>query len=241
MGRNKRILLLSASVDPAVSNTPLTELKDPLVRWRQYEKNLLDILNQKIFEVIIFCENTMFEGDYSQWQAAAVSTGTKLEILRFKGKRECIEKQGKGYGEGEIIAYVLEHSKHLQSDDCFYKLTGRIHVKNLLQIVQRHDNDRELFIRAQRNKSIADTRLFKCSVSFYKSHLLKGYLEVDDMNGQYLEKIFFQRLKKAPPVKPFSVFPQFSGVSGSTMDVYDLPHKEYLKYSLLLKLGLLSI
>lgn len=241
MERNKRILLLSASIDPSVSNTPLTELKDPLVRWRQYEQNLLSVLNQRIFGIIIFCENTMFEGDYSLWQTVAASTGTQLEILRFEGNKTNIEKQGKGYGEGEIIAYALEHSKHLPPEASFYKLTGRIQVKNLKQIVERHEKDELLFIRAQRNKPIADTRLFKCSVSFYRRYLLNGYLEVDDLKGHYLEKIYFQRLKTATPVKPFSVFPKFSGVSGSTNDTYDLPLKEYLKYSLLLRLGFLSI
>lgn len=241
MERNNCILLLTASIDPAVSNTPFTVLKDPAVRWQQYEANLMAILKLNVFGKIIFCENTDYHGDYQGWLKAAKNAGTELEILRFTGNKTFIEKQGKGYGEGEIIEHAIQHSKWLKGHTAFYKLTGRVQVKNLKQIVSLHDKDEVLFVRAQRKKEIADTRLFKCTVDFYNSHLSGAYREVNDLSGLYLEKVFFKRLKKAGNIRPFGIFPRFSGISGSTNEVYDLPFKEYFKYSLLLKLGFLSI
>jgi hypothetical protein len=241
MESNNHILLLTASIDPAVSNTPFTVLKDPALRWKQYDANLMAILKLNLFGKIIFCENTFYQVDYMSWQIAAEKYGIELEILRFEGNKSCIEKQGKGYGEGEIIDYALRHSKWLNDQVAFYKLTGRIQVKNLKHIVKRHERDDVLFIRAQRNKEIVDTRLFKCTVDFYTNYLHCAYTEVNDHSGDYLEKIFFKRLKKVNNISPFRVFPRFSGVSGSTKDIYDLPVKEFMKYSILLKTGFLTI
>lgn len=241
MERKSHILLLTASIDPAFSSTPFTVLKDPVVRLQHYETNLMAILNLNIFGKIIFCENTFYNVDYLKWKIAAENSGSELEILSFEGNKTLIEKQGKGYGEGEIIEYALRNSQLLKKHDTFYKLTGRVQVKNLKRIVQLHDKDDVLFIRAQRNKMIADTRLFKCTVQFYSTYLEGAYKEVDDLSGHYIENVFFNRLQKANNMSPFRVFPRFSGISGSTSNTYDLPFHDYIKYSLLLKTGLLTI
>ncbi|MBV8887332.1 MAG: hypothetical protein JO235_25510 [Chroococcidiopsidaceae cyanobacterium CP_BM_RX_35] len=41
---------------------------------------------------------------------------------------------GKGWGEGEIIEYAINHSKILNKSTRFYKVTGRLFVENFTQI-----------------------------------------------------------------------------------------------------------
>lgn len=238
---SKNIILLTASIDPAVSGTPLTQIVDPKIRLTQYVNVMEQLINAGIFEIIVFCENTNFEFPKDDLKEKANKRGITLEFLSFSGDHQKVKQLGKGYGEGEIIKYAIEHSKYLTEDAVFYKLTGRIFISNLERIVKRDKQKQNIFIRAQRNKKIIDARFFKVSVSFFKKHLLNAFHEVNDLQKHYLEMVYFEKLKDLNGIERFSEFPKVIGLSGSTGEKYDQSAYEYFKYDLLLKAGFLSV
>ncbi|MDA9312805.1 hypothetical protein N9515_08460 [Vicingaceae bacterium] len=237
---SSQTLLLTASIDPNVSKTPLTVISNPNQRLKEYQENLKGILNSRIFKQIVFCENTQYPYDFKEEKQLASSLGAELEIISFLGSNYKIQKQGKGFGEGEIINTALEKSEVLSKAKDFYKLTGRIQVDNFKSIVSNcsHSN---CFLLYQRNKPIVDTRLFKCDVSFYKEHLTKAYVEVEDLEGNYLEHEFFKALKGQSGVRNFSDYPKFNSLSGSTGISYKKGAFKYAIYQIMLKTGQLSI
>lgn len=235
------ILLLTASVDPGVSKTPFTNMVNPKQRLEEYLANIKKIVDEQIFTKIIFCENTNFEFDYGKIINNASAKNVELEVLRFKGDYDGIHKHGKGYGEGEIIKYAMTHSKLMDANSIFYKLTGRISVKNLASIVKNNSNKDVIFIKAQRTALKVDVRFFKSSVKFFSTHLMDEYIKVDDPRGHYLEMVYYEKLRNIQGISRFNEFPKFSGTSGSTGQAYDQSLYEYLKYSLLLKAGFLNL
>ncbi|MDZ4664514.1 MAG: hypothetical protein SGJ15_06535 [Bacteroidota bacterium] len=241
MDERSDILLLTASINPAASKTPLTFVLDPQQRLSEYLQNLEKIIETRVFKKIIFCENTHFEYDYSHIISHAKNNNIILEALVFKGNYEKVEQQGKGYGEGEIIKYAIANSKLLDPDSVFYKLTGRIFVKNINSIVKHNKQKEIIFIRAARKKRIIDARFFKTSVRFFKQNLIDEFEKVDDYKKKYLEMVYFEKLHDQKGVFAFNEFPYFIGTSGSTGKKYDQSAYEYFKYSLLLKFGLLGV
>ena len=241
MASSKEILLLTASVDPAASKTPFTHLLDPKLRLEEYLNNIKKIIEVGVFDKIVFCENTNYNYDYSEIVKFAKSKNVELEPLIFEGNYEKIGKQGKGYGEGEIIKYAIMNSRLLTTDSVFYKLTGRIFVRNKASIVRKNKQKEIIFIKAQRKVRIVDARFFKSSVVFFKQHLMDEFVHVNDPAKHYLEMVYFEKLKSIDGISRFNEFPYFAGISGSTGKKYDQSLYEYVKYSLLLKASFLNI
>lgn len=241
MSEATEILLLTASVDPAASKTPFTNMVDPKQRLEEYLVNIKKIVDEKVFAKIVFCENTNYEFDYQKIIAEARAKNVELEVLRFKGDYDGINKQGKGYGEGEIIKYALKHSKLIGPNSIFYKLTGRIFIKNLASIVKNNTHKDVIFIKAQRTALKVDVRFFKSSVQFFSSHLIDEYTKVNDPGGHFLEMVYYEKLRTVAGISRFTEFPNFTGTSGSTGQAYDQSPYEYFKYSMLLKTGFLNV
>ncbi|MFO0358015.1 MAG: hypothetical protein ACK50A_13760 [Sphingobacteriaceae bacterium] len=239
--RSGNIILLTASIDPAVSNTPLTKITDPKIRLAQYTQVIEKLIETGAFSIIIFCENTNYEFNKDVLLNKAIQKGIELEFISFSGDHEKVKQLGKGYGEGEIIKYAIEHSKHLNDEAIFYKLTGRVFIKNIKRIVNKDHKKQTIFIRAQRNKRIIDARFFKTSVKFFKEHLMNVFTEVNDLQKHYLEMVYFEKLNGIGHIDRFSEFPFITGLSGSTGEKYDQSKYEYFKYSLLLRTGFLNV
>lgn len=239
--KKQNIVLLTASIDPAASNTPLTQITNAQVRLDQYIRNINRLIESRAFDVIIFCENTNYVFDHTALLEKAGNNKVEIEFLRFTGNYSKVSELGKGYGEGEIIKYAIENSKYLKENAVFYKLTGRIFITNIKQIVRMDQQKDVIFIKAQRTASVIDARFFKTSVTFFKEHLISVFTEVNDHQKNYLEMVYFKKLSKVDGIQKFSEFPKFTGLSGSTGEKYDQSAYEYLKYSLLLRFGFLNI
>ncbi len=239
--KSHSILLLTASIDPGISNTPMTFINSPTERLQQYRDNIERLLTNSNFDVIIFCENTEYYYDYSALKNLADKHHKTLETLIFKGNIKKIENCGKGYGEGEIIKYAIENSNYLRPDSVFYKLTGRLYVDNINELLLKDVEKENCFIKFKYNRPMTDTRFFKSSVSFFKENLILAYENVDDRNGRFLEMVYFDKLKHNPKIYTFSNYPKIQGLSGSTGMKYDLSFFKYTAYQTCLKLGLLRV
>ncbi|MCL2416961.1 MAG: alpha-1,2-fucosyltransferase [Bacteroidales bacterium] len=242
--KSKNTLLITGAIDISNFSVPFVKITDLKERLQQYLESLEHAINH-YFEVdhIVFCENTNYKHDYSELQEKAKKRGKELEILTFQGNYEMIEKKGKGYGEGEIIKYALNHSAILSQSDCFYKLTGRVAVANMDRIM-RSTKSVNAFIFSPFHERNFDkytrTLFYKVSTSFYKQKLLNAYLAVDDSQDMYLEHVFFDKLKDTP-IKSFRIYPKLIGISASDGKTsYALSRKELFRSRLFSKFGFLD-
>lgn len=126
-------------------------------------------------------------------------SSTNIECLNFINSKEEVEAKGKGYGEGEIIAYALKNSKYLSQSDRFMKATGKLWVSNIRDLIK---NRHELFLidahfKRHANKyelQYLDTRFFISDIDFYKKFLMDAYKESSFEPGCNIEHIFLKRL-----------------------------------------------
>ncbi len=238
--RQHHIIILTATIDPSVGNVHVV-LSNRLERLNQYLENIKNLILKSNFDRIIFCENSNYQHDYSDLTLLAQQHGKELELLSFTGSYDIIKIKGKSYGEGEILNYAVNNSIFLKNDNTtFYKLTGRIFVDNINDILANSSQD-NLFIRWDVKKNEVDTRFFKSQVGFYKKHLYSLLDKIDENSGLSIEEVYFNKLKGNPDVFSFSSYPCIKGICASLGRPYDLGFLKSTYRKLQLKTGLLDL
>ena len=119
-------------------NSGLTVVMDAGLREQQYTDSILFYIGSAAIKKIVVCDNSGF--DYSKVErlsAGAKQHGKEIEFLSFQGDKDKIKQQGKGYGEGEIMAYTLKNSRLLGEGSDFFKVTGRVIVLNIDRIASK--------------------------------------------------------------------------------------------------------
>ena len=223
----KTILLITAAIDITKFQAPYTVLTALDIRLQQYLNSLeYAIENYNRINHIIFCDNTGYKYDYSKLQKRAEQKGKTLEVFIFRGNYQLIQEKGKGYGEGEIVKHALNNSEVLNNSFLFYKMTGRIVIKNMDQLMDSTYSD-NAFIFLSNTKGHYDrarTLFYKVNTSFYKQHLMDAYMEVNDHRQHYLEHAFYERLANIP-IDSFGKYPDFIGLQASTGSPYQSKSK----------------
>lgn len=209
------ILLLTACINPG--DMTQTILKDNNERLGQY-KNALDFYLRVTNHPIVFVENS--GTDISETYYSSIESG-RLEILVFNGNQE--KKKGKGYGEANIIEYALYNSSFIKEDSYIIKITGRLIVENINEIINHRfpfQKDDSIVCSFNSDFKFADSRIFCAPTSFLKA-FVKHKKEIDDNQNIYFEHILSQRvLIDNASIYPFWIEPSILGVSGSTGRVY---------------------
>src|SRR5579864_4618510 len=113
-------------------NSDMTILVDPAVREQQYLDSILYYLKSPHLAAIVVCDNSGFDFSAdSRLTEAAAQSGKQIEFLRFSGDKKEIAAKGKGYGEGQMMAYIFAESRLLkEAGASFFKVTGRLLVLN---------------------------------------------------------------------------------------------------------------
>lgn len=193
-------------------------------------------INESNFDIFVFCENTGYQFRKDEIKVLAHKSGKIIEFLSFVSNIEMVNKLGKGYGEGECIEYAINKSKFLQDDEVtFFKITGRLFVENINEIINKNLNKTNCFLTDGLNTKSVKTVFFKAKVSFFKFFLLEAYKKVIDAENKFLEYIYFENLidKK---VNGLAHYPNINGNSGSTGKPYIL-ESEYNRLNFLNKLN----
>ena len=217
-------LLITSAVRPADGSVVLSsdDLRirytlDALDRWLQLAPKLK----------IVICDGSGF--DFSPLLQTRYPN-RDIEALSFLNDQTRVSATGKGYGEGEIMAYALQHSQTLAASRCFAKCTSKLWVQNFDSIM-RHWNGRMLFQAKISNilkrKPLVfrhiDTRFYVIDRDMYQHHFSDAYRHVNDVADHSLEHCFREVIERQhmtqflSPV-PFHVY----GVSGSTGDFFQM-------------------
>ena len=121
-----------------------------------------------------------------------------FECLYFQNSIERVKVQGKGYGEGEIIEYALEHSELLKKSKVFIKCTGKLWVENFAECLDIFSGDfrasayfKNAFSLLKKTTfEYIDTRFFVSSIDFYTKNLMGAYELVGLADNKSIEHVF---------------------------------------------------
>ncbi|MCU0288111.1 MAG: hypothetical protein MUE70_06695 [Desulfobacterales bacterium] len=175
-------------------------------RYRQYTEALEYLVRTKLFENIIYADNSNSEfiSDLHLLAKSFESKRLKIEVLNIPIENEA-EVKGKGYGEGFLISQALGASELLQSNDSFFKLTGRYKLRNLKRILQIIE---EGFINGppidficqglqkfNGKVPIVSTAFFWSRVDIWRNFMMDAYNEVDDMGGWAFEAVLAEKIQ----------------------------------------------
>ncbi len=187
---------------------------------------------------IVICDGSNF--DFSPLLAERFP-GHAFECLFFQNNAELVKKQGKGYGEGEIIAYALEHSRLLQTSSYFIKCTAKLWVENI-QACLRSSIARQCPFQAKAHfkhvfslfkkttLDFIDTRFYFCEKNFYHTYFSSAYRLVGLSDQRSIEHVFRDIiLEKELPEVLLAINPVICGVGGGHGSYYKNNLKRRLK------------
>ncbi len=231
------VLLMTASIEAAKISQLV--LRDTEKRLKQYCYALQFYIKCRKFNKIVFCDNSNYCYNFEGECALAKRLNVQLEILKYNSDYEYVEKYGKGYGEGEILKYIMDHSQLLEGENYFYKVTGRLIVKNVTVLVKK-GNEIARFNRNLYAHQSVDTRFWGMNKKDYENILMESYKKVNDSKGRYLEICYKKDMEYASLFyKPFCAFPRIEGYSGTIGEKYhETEWYTKIVYDLLCRFGM---
>ena len=203
----KKVILLTGCINP--NGMPFTQLNNPSERQKQYIDAIHFYLSNTTCQ-IVFCENSN-----TDIKPYIKNVQDRLEILTFSGNQN--KQRGKGYGEAEIIEYALSHSSFIQDDSIIIKITGRLVVNNISQII-RSLTCKQDFVTCLFHSDLkfADSRIFCATVSFFREFLNNKEC-INDSEDVFFEHILASSvLASSIRFLPYIEEPLITGISGST-------------------------
>jgi len=240
MDPEKCALIITSSVYVSARHTALI---DPAERQRQYLDSISWFIQESPLTKIIVCDNSGFTWPLSLYGQAAAQ-GKKIELLSFTGNNSLVEQLGKGYGEGEIMAYIMTNSVLLREVDGFLKVTGRLKLVNSRKLLARckpgnnYFNPvsllRPRFLVPKAARPCVDVKVYYVTTDFFRDVLLSAYKDVRDDQIFFLEHAYYQAIARSissgspTRVTCFPIAPEITGMSGSngwTLTERSLPKK----------------
>jgi|GEM_PF-1208046 len=135
------VILMTSAIGSPPSFLKITNHEE---RLHQTLCSLVRWIRDTSARTIVLCDGTMPPFDFSKVLKFAEEHGKTLEVIIFKESDNYL-KYGKGYAEGEVLEYALEHSAHLSEGSSFYKVTGRTFISNFEEIRALHEKDEAVF------------------------------------------------------------------------------------------------
>lgn len=201
--------------------TPHLVVRDEGTRIQQYMCALVSWARTRRVRRIVLGENSNTRFDFSRVIRHLETAGKEVELLVFDGNRES-PRFGKGFGEGEILEHICAHSRLLRMTDAFYKITGRLFVRNF-DLVSDATESQHAFRRKYAKPPVrppkVDTTFFKCGLDLFESRLLRAYRHVDDSQRIFIEHVYFNLLCETD-AGGFALGPELVGQQASTGKLY---------------------
>jgi len=151
-----------------------------------------------------------------------------IECLYFMNDPKKVAEFGKGFGEGEIIQFALEHSKLLQTANFFCKCTGKLWVDNFWDCLSEWNGRflcqayfANVFSCKKTNLDYIDTRFYLADKVFYKKYFSQLHLKVGGHYHCSIEDAFKKCiLENQLTGSLFRSLPLVKGVGGGSAKYY---------------------
>lgn len=233
-------LLITGCINP-YENQVWLKLKDKQERLKQYVDSIIYYINTTNLKKIVFCENSNYCYDADSIKKIAANKGKEFEWISFKGNISLVKKYDKGAGESEIIDYALCHSKLLKDSAKLIKVTGRLKLTNISNLLQAIKLENNYFVCDiyRSNPHAVDTRFYVVDMDLYKTQLSHYYDRVQCENPK-IEECYFILLNGK--FKSFVAYPRFVGISGGNGRDYSKEFKpKLLLFDFLCKTQLFNV
>jgi hypothetical protein len=225
------LLVLTATITPPIG-VPNLRRADPALRREDYRRGLTFYLKQPstVIDRIVFLENS--NSDVSDFRdlVQRQCNDKKVEILAFDGL-DHPPAYGRGYGEFKMLDIGFQRSeelKALQAQEVFWKVTGRLRVLNIADLIRSAPRKYQLLadFRYWPQKAV-DWRIMSCTREGYQQ-LYEGQYALfrEDARGMAGESYDFARLvgctNELGIVPRYPRQPKIAGVSGEhNWDYYE--------------------
>ena len=219
------LVIMTGTIRPKKNIVKLAET-DADTRRNQYIEAVLSVLKTPGVDKLVFCDNSGEILRDDRLTRAAEEYETQLEILEYEADADKVSSCGKGYGEGDAMKYVLEHSELVKDEQSFMKLTGRLKVRNLERVLKKLRPGENYFqgMYLHNPEHLADTRCYVVNTQVYRQELMTVHEQVRDREHYYLEHAFSDAIRtKKIPYRNMPVYPEICGISGSSGKTYRLP------------------
>ena len=202
-GKFEMPIVLTATIIPnqvaAVASNPKTRLAEYLASLKFYLQ----------FAPVIFLENS----GYPLERHPEFAETARLRVKKFAPSAN--PERGKGYQEFEMLDAWL--SAEPQPPARWLKISGRYRMENIQDILRECSGDLrdELIIDQILRSGAARTYQFCVTTAFYQRQIAGAYLECDDRNGNWIERVLFRKFKTAPEkISSFKTQPLVLATSG---------------------------
>lgn len=217
---DRQTVLLTGTIDSSVYENVGNLITDCTTRLKQYELAIERYILESVFTDIVFIENSNYPFEKQKYIVLAEKYGKRFEFVQGKVCKEDVIKYGKSFGDAYLIYEALEKSALLKECDYFYKITGRIFLKNSKQICKTSKKYRNEFI-IYRGLGWCLTNIFKVNKDDYKKYLLDIWKDCDESKVNDIEISFYRRLiSTGMELKSFETYPYFDGIMGATLKNY---------------------
>lgn len=206
-------VLITSAINVSAANTVLT---DANIRLDLTLKSIDHWRSTPGTSHIIVCDGSGFDLGPHIDKLSTTPTGVGCEVMSFTNDLAGVKTKGKGYGEGEIVNYALQHSQVLKGASHFAKCTGKLWVENFASCLNGFNGLAAFDFRGNFKPSQIDTRFYIVNKDFYVANMGELHHSVDDSNGFYLEHAFRDALQtRALSSYVMYPTPRIRGMSGS--------------------------
>jgi len=169
-----------------------------------------------------------------------------IEILPVPGGNNYPREFGKAYGDFKMVNYGLSHSKILLPSDVFWKVTGRLQVKNIESLIQSAPKNYDIYCDLHNIPFVGkklvignqifdnkwmDLRLFSSTYKYYNERFRDNIDAIKEsvlqgLPKQYFYKIITKDLLTRKIVPRFAVQPIIVGYGGYCNRDYNALNKK---------------
>ncbi len=236
--KEKYPLLMTGTIDPRKYNG---EVKSVSERLHKYESAITRYICETKFNPIVFVENSDYVLDTKKYEEMAEKHGKTFEFVKGTVCKEEVILHGKGYGDAFLIYEGLTKSKALKDVDIFYKVTGRIFLKNSEKVLRSKNKKRNEYISYD-GMGWCMTYFFKSNREDYLRILGDVYKQCDDKSLRDIEICFWLRLQESGlDIGSFGTYPDIEGNMGESNTPYKRSEVERKFRSLGIKMGVFTM
>ena len=225
---SKVLLVITGCIKPSTNQDHLI-LNDEIERLNQYISSIEFYIKKTTINKIVFCENSGYDSKFSM-ELCNVATLYKkdFEYLSFCSDNSLITKySNKGIGEDEIMNYVCCNSRLYKDIDIIVKVTGRLMLLNIDNLIRNIDYNNYFFRDIYRGKPTGlDTRFYVILKSFYETNVRNCYKRINDYNIRY-EELFYMLIH--PYYSQLHEYMHFEGISAGNGINYSKISKTRIK------------
>lgn len=228
-------VLLTSSV---VAHDTRVRLRDTNERLRLAMESVSEWLKIEPRQPLVLCDGSSF--DFTNHVRVAFPKA-RIECLPFENKQELVRQHGRGYGEGEIVRYALNHSRFIAEAGCFAKCSSKLWVQNFTNCARAWQGGlllQGIFLDALKpwrepTLSYIDTRFYIANRQLYGKYFESAHLRIDKKKQYGLENAFLDIFLEAGLRHAFTpVAPVICGVGGAIGKYYKNSLKRRLKENL---------